>query len=203
MQTYAEVLCLVLSASSDMKIPDSYSSFMFWAHLDYFHISCFVFRKIDPLLLLDRYCDVTGMVYSILKQGKCKSDNKMTFEYCYRDDSISNSSSRCELLINEVMIIQDILNDHSRVFGFRFASKSREFWAVKELYAFRNLLNDERYSHYLLNCSEYKNDLVGRIADYSSLKNRLWFILFYINIIFDHYFISVLWRIIRLFRKNR
>ena len=186
-----------------VNIPDSYSSFMFWAHPDYFHISCFVFRRIDPSLLLERYCDDTGMLYSILKQGKYKSDNKITFEYFHRDDSITNSSSRCELLINEAMIIQDILNDRNLDFGFRFATKSREFWAVKELYACRNLLKDKRFLRYLLNCSQYKNDIVGRLADCSVIRNRLWFILFFSGMAFAHYYIAVIWRLEKLFRKNR
>ena len=186
-----------------VKVPDSYSSFMFWTHLNYFHISCFVFRRIDPSLLLDRYCDDTGMLYSILKQGKCKSDNKITFEYFRRDESISNSSTRCELLINEAMIIQDILNDRNLAFGFRFATKSREFWAIKELYACRNLLKDKLFLRYLLNCSQYKNDIVGRISDCSVIKNRLWFILFYSSMAFAHYYIAVIWGLGKMFRKNR
>lgn len=189
--------------NNKVKIPDFSSAFMFWAHMDYFHVSCFIFRRIEPDLLLDRYCDDTGMVYSILKQGKCKADQKIAFEYYKREESLYNSSTKCELLIIETMIVQDILNDRHPVFKFKFASKSREFGFIKELYACRHLLKDERYSHYLLNCSKYSNDIVGCLADFSGFKNRLWFFVFYSGAAFDHYFISVVWRLVRLFRKSR
>lgn len=185
------------------SIPDFSSSFMFWAHMDFFHISCFIFRMTDPRFLLDRFCDDTGMVYSILKSGKCKADNMISFEYFQRVDSIQNSAAKIELLITEAMIVQDILNDKQPRFGFKFATKSREFAFIKELYSCRNQLKDERYSHLLSNCRKYKNDIVGRIADYKSFSNRLWFCFFYSGVAFDHYYISMLWRLIRLFRKKR
>lgn len=183
-------------------IPDVINPLIFWGHLDYYHISCFVFRKMDPDLLLDRFCDDTGMVYSILKQGKCKADTNVTFEYTQRNESIVHSSSKCELLIIEAMILQDILNDRHPRFGFRFATKSRKFEFIRDLFSCRNLLRDDKHSHYLSDCSKYKNDIVGRLADTSSIKNRLWSLFFYLGVAFDHYAISILWRLVRLFRKR-
>ena len=104
-----------------------YSSWLFWGHLDYFHVSCFVFRMIKPEQLLERFCDDTGMVYSVLKLGKCKSDKGIDFEYVQRDTSIFHSQKKCEFLIIEAMIIQDILNDSHPGKGFVFATYSREF----------------------------------------------------------------------------
>lgn len=188
--------------SPEEHIPEVINTFLFWGHFDYYHISCFVFRKFDPELLLDRFSDDTGLVYTILKQGKCKDDSKVTFEYTQRDESIMHSSTQCELLIIEAMILQDVLNDKSPRFGFRFATKSREFGHIRDLYANRHLIKDGCYSHYLENSGKYSNNIAGRLADTTGINNRLWSWLFYLGMAFDHYVISVLWRIARIFRKS-
>ncbi len=183
-------------------IPDVINSFYFWGHFEYFHISCFVFRKIDTSLLLDRICDDTILVYTVLKQGKCKSDTEVTFEYTQRDGSIVHSMDECVILIIEAMMIQDILNDRNPKCGFRFATKSREFAFLRKLYSQRNLLHDEKYAHYLSICSQYKHNIVGRFADTTGIINSIWSAYFYFGAAFDHYVISILWRIVRIFRKK-
>ncbi|MCR5614547.1 MAG: glycosyltransferase [Saccharofermentans sp.] len=176
-------------------IPMVVSNFLFWAHYDYFHISCFVFRKIQPELLLERFCDDTGLVYSIINQGKCKSENYISFEYIQRDNGIMRSSKQCELIIIEVMIFQDILNDRNKKTRYIFASYSRFFGYIKELYNHREELNDPHYSHYLKSCSEYKNDIVGKMAKKTGCKRFIWFYSLYLRMALIHFPISFIWRI--------
>ena len=49
--------------------PRRSSKVLYWSG-DYLHISCFVFRR--PQRLLDRFCDDTGLMYSLLLNGKWK-----------------------------------------------------------------------------------------------------------------------------------
>lgn len=179
-------------------VPAVYSSWLFWGHLDYFHVSCFVFRTITPEQLLDRFCDDTGLVYTILKLGKCRGDKEITFEYMQRESSIVHSSKECELLIIEAMIFQDILNDRNPRFGYVFATNSRDYRFIKQLKQISKDVNDEKFSHYLEDSSKYSNDLIELLVNSRGLVDKTKCFLFMIKMSFCHYYISVLWRICKL-----
>jgi glycosyltransferase involved in cell wall biosynthesis len=189
-----------IGESDKEYIPYVPSSRLFWAHFDYFHVSCFVFRKMKTEMLLDRFCDDTGLVYSILKCGKCKADSSITFEYEQKRGGITRSSTPCQLLIIEAMIFQDILNDKNPVSGFKSATYSRKYGFMKELHAHRTELNDPRYEYLLNNSRGYDNDIAGKMASCSGAGGNLWYFFFLLRMSFVHFPVSVIWRICKLFR---
>ncbi len=136
---------------------------LYWSGSFYTHISCFVFRKdLAQQHLLSRFCDDTGMQYSLLAGKKWVYLDSCPFCYRQRAKSIMSESDMLELCIMEIMLLQDCLNSNIPIRGgvARFAMPLR--------YVFNNrtkLLNT-KYKKYLDNCRFFNNNILTSIQNY-------------------------------------
>lgn len=136
----------------------SLASKTFWAAC-YVHISCFVFRYVEQAEMLDRFADDTGLIFSIMMKGKSKHLAGVDFGYRQRDASIMREMDMLELCIIELMIYQDVLN-HG---GMEKQSRAKFSSAMRYVYDNRSKLNNPKYEKYLINCKQYKNDIINDI----------------------------------------
>jgi len=132
----------------------------------YVHISCFVWRRKCLYNILDRFCDDTGLLFSILKTGKSKHIKMIGFGYRKRDESIMHKADKLELNIVELAIYQDCYNSG----GLEKSCLSRFMEAFKYVYVHRNELNKMRYKKYKDSCASFENDFLGQIAEYDKLS---------------------------------
>ena len=139
----------------------------FWGR-HYVHISCFLFKKGIEDYLLDRFCDDTGLIFSILKMGKSKHIETLSFGYRQRNNSIMHKVDPLELVMIELLLYQDILNTA----GFEKSSLSRFYLPMKYALLNRNLLNNSKYKKYLISGDKYPNNLLRAFMQYDSLNLR-------------------------------
>lgn len=146
--------------------------YIFWSGV-YIHISCFMFRRevYDKKALLKRFCDDTGLIYSIACMGKFYYIRNVAFAYRQRDKSIVHEADKLELSILELMLMQDIF-----IKG-KFIIPSLSRFALPLWYTYRNRhkLTEPRYEKYVLNSKKYKFDIIGRIisSDSSCLSEKM------------------------------
>ncbi|MCR4717942.1 MAG: glycosyltransferase [Lachnospiraceae bacterium] len=138
---------------------------LFWAS-EYVHISSFLFRKICTKYLLDRFCDDTGMTYSIIYAGRIGYIKQEVFKYRQRDGSIVHNSDKVELNITELMLFQDILNFKK----YYWSSLCRMHHPIAILFKKKDELDKKRYSKYLLNCENYANNILCNFFEYNRLS---------------------------------
>ena len=131
-----------------------------WAN-KYIHISCFMFRKEVENSLLERFCDDTGLIFSIYKTGPTKHLEGIGFRYRQRDNSIMHKADRLELCILEMMIYQDVLN----ATGLQNSSRAHFALPLLYVYLYRRRLNLDKYQKYISNCQKYDNDILGNICE--------------------------------------
>lgn len=143
------------------------SRYSFWSS-QYMHISCFVFRRSALNHLLNRFCDDTGLIFSIFCAGKSKHIPLMGFGYRQRSESIMHETDKIELSILELALFQDILNYN----GYKNSSLSRFCKPLQYLFALRESLSDKKYSKYLSSCSQYKYNLLEKLNCYDSLPEK-------------------------------
>ena len=139
----------------------------FWG-VHYVHLSCFVFRKEVLGCLLDRFCDDTGLLFSILKTGKTRHLSILSFGYRQRDASIMHEADPLELSILELMLYQDVLNAG----GFSAGSLARFSLPLKYAYLHRKDLENEKYQKYRSSCKGRNCDLLSELAQYDSLDKK-------------------------------
>ena len=121
----------------------SRNRFLFWSGI-YVHISCFLFRRSVLDNLLGRFCDDTGLIFSILKTGPTKHIATIGFAYRQRDKSIVHSADRLEKSIMELLLYQDVLDSK----GFRCTSLARFGPHMRACYQRRGQMFDEKYGKY-------------------------------------------------------
>lgn len=133
----------------------------FWSQ-QYVHISCFVFRRKKVVgNLLDRFCDDTGLIFSIFKAGKSRHIKGIDFGYRQRDASIMHESDDLELSILELMLYQDVLNKG----GYEKSSLSRFSRPLEYVNNHKEKLSNSKYQKYLLSCSKCNNNLLNEILN--------------------------------------
>jgi len=138
---------------------------------EYMHISCFVFRKNVMNSLLDRFCDDTGLMYSIIANGTLKYSGKVSMAYRQREKSIMHEADQFELDLIELMLFQDCRN-----YGkLKNSSYSRFFLSFKRIKSNRKRLSDNKYLKYIEDSMNYSNDLIDNIMKYDgySLKEKI------------------------------
>lgn len=128
----------------------------------YIHLSCFVFRKFAPELLLKRFCDDDGMAYSILRRGKVFYDPVVAFAYRQREKSIMHEADTFEFHIMRGLLAQDYLNARE----MRIASLARMAGDMQALFSMRDKLKAEKYTKYLLNAQHYDHNYLRLMRDY-------------------------------------
>lgn len=142
----------------------SLSSSAFWG-VSYVHISCFLFRRkiLDNILV--RFCDDTGLLFSILKTGKSKHISRLSFGYRQRDKSIMREADRMELSMLEILLAQDVMLSG----GFRVGSLSRFSSPYIYIYRNRKRLAEKKYSKYITSGEMYPMDYLTTIKKWDSL----------------------------------
>ena len=145
------------------KIPTKHSRNLFWG-TSYVHISCFVFRRECIKNLLVRFCDDTGLLYSILATGKSFYMKRICFSYRQRDNSIMHSSKQIELALLEMLLFQDCINK-----GYmKIASLARFFAPMYMLIKNRKELTRTNYLKYIKQAKKYNNDIIGIVYEFDS-----------------------------------
>lgn len=140
---------------------------MYWSG-DYVHISAFIFRKelFEKNLLLPRFCDDTGLHYSLAVSGKWHYAKDLVMAYRQRSGSIMHESDRLELCAMELMLLQDTL----QVGKLYYQTLSRFANPLQFVFRNRKRLKEPKYAKYLENCVQYPHDLLGELANYSALS---------------------------------
>lgn len=147
-------------SEENLRLGASLNEVVFWA-VQYVHISCFVFRRDCLNNILDRFCDDTGLIYSILVTGKSKHLSMDGFGYRQRDKSIMHEADRIELSLLEIALFQDCLNHGA----MKRSSFSRFYKPLQYLRANRSSIITGKYDKYINNCSGYPNDILQLIIE--------------------------------------
>ena len=153
-----------------VRMRSSLSRISFWA-TQYVHISCFIFSRSVIANVLDRFCDDTGLIFSIMVTGKCSHLPVVAFGYRQRDKSIMASTDSLGLYVLELLVLQDALNSGH----FCSASWARSAVALKYVFEHRKMLGDEKYERYFYHGGFKDNNYLQKIADYNQLPvlNRI------------------------------
>jgi len=140
---------------------------LYWAR-KYVHLSTFVFRKsvFDGGMFLQRFCDDTGLRYSLAFSGKWKCESQVMFAYRQRGGSIMHTADRLQNYVVELMIFQDVLCK-----GYLLRqSLSKYGRALRYVFAHRQELGNEKYQKFLLNCQKYDFNILQYLCDYDGLS---------------------------------
>ena len=167
-----------------------YPNSLFWSK-EYLHISNYFIRNDRNLKnnLLTYFCDDTGMCYSVLKTSKVKYNNKKIFEYRKNDIGITLSSDANELMLMEVMLYQDIINNHDVFFA---SSLSRFGRVLQNIYKSKNKINDIKYKKYIDHIKNNNNDIYTKYMKSNIVYRLFYLIRSYIVITFFY-----IWRNVR------
>lgn len=140
-----------------------YAATLYWTGA-YNHISCFLFRKAYASAnLLDRFCDDTGLEYSII--GKWEYIDSVAFNYRQIDDSIMHNSDWLELNLLELMLFQDCLNNK---YLAKIFSLSRFYKPLNYVFRHRDEIKQPKYAKYISNSEKYANNVIGKLLDYNN-----------------------------------
>ncbi len=135
---------------------------IYWAGA-YTHISAFLFRaSAVPRYRLDRFCDDTGLSYSLACAGKWKYTQTPVFAYRQRESSITHVSDALQLSIAELMLMQDALNKGNR----KYQTLARFAKPARYVFDHRDMAMLEKYRKYRENCAQYPQDILGDILAY-------------------------------------
>ena len=145
----------------------TYPQRIYWAR-KYVHLSCFVFRKsvYDNGAFLQRFCDDTGLQYSLAFSGKWKYEKTIMFAYRQRSGSIMHTANPLQNYIIELMIFQDILCK-----GFLYRQSLAKYGkSLRYVFNHREELKEEKYQKYLLSCQRYNNNILDKVYKYDILS---------------------------------
>lgn len=166
---------------------------LYWSG-DYIHISCFMFRRevYDQGRLLKRFCDDTGLAYSIAQSGKWVYINDVAFSYRQREKSIMHKSDELELMLCELLLFQDVCMKK----GYSLSSLSRFSRPLNYVFDNKERLGEEQYKKYLQEGKQFKFDHIALILEFSNASCR-WQLLIKVCIRFT----KLLGFLFRIFRK--
>ena len=138
---------------TEERILDSTPFPWFWGGR-YLHVSCYTFRKVVLNNILERFCDDTGLIYSVLCSGNIMYSNEISFAYRQREKSIMHEARTTELYLLETLLFQDCIN-----YGqFKFFSYARIYKPYHYLY--KNSDNLSGYEKYIKASSRCSNDFI-------------------------------------------
>ncbi len=153
----------VWQSRTSVHLHQQYPRALYWAGA-YIHISAFLFRKsaVTDGIFLDRFCDDTGLSYSLAFAGDWKYTDEKVFAYRQRESSITHASDPLQLAIAELMLLQDTLNK-GRLTKQSYARFCQPAWYV---FTHREEAQAEKYKKYRDNCARYPNDILGQLLAY-------------------------------------
>ena len=133
---------------------------LFWSK-GYIHVSCFVFRSDvhKKRLLLSRFCDDIGLIFSIGLLGEFLYIDDVMFAYRQRSGSIMHASDKLELCILEILVLQDIFNTRKEL----STSLSRMRKHLILLYKNRSSLSNDKYLKYRISAQTYDYNILNDI----------------------------------------
>ena len=131
------------------------------------HISVFVFRKsiFDEGKFLNRFCDDTGLYYTLAISGKWKYTQDVVMGYRQRGGSIMHEADKLELHVMELMLMQDVCRDKKMY----LQTLSRFSEPLCYVFKHRKELTKPKYEKYLENCAQYPHDILGEYLNYDQL----------------------------------
>ncbi len=160
---YVGIYDKVWASKPAVCMEQQYPRSLYWAGA-YIHISAFLFRKqaVADGIFLERFCDDTGLSYSLAFAGKWKYTQDKVFAYRQREASITHASDVLQLAIAELMLFQDTWNKG------KLLKQSYARFAAPAHYVFahRDMAMLEKYKKYRDNCAQYPNDLLGDLLAY-------------------------------------
>ncbi len=150
-------------------IPPKNINSLFWSGA-YIHISCFLMRKevFDSKYFLLRFCDDTGLLYSLIASGKCIGRPMIGFVYRQREGSIMHKADKLELALLELLLYQDIL----QVGALKCSSYCRFAKPLNYVLSNRKYLKDKRYDKYLVEASKYEHSYIHAVINYEYMNLR-------------------------------
>lgn len=130
---------------------------LFWSN-EYIHISCFVFRSDvhKKRLLLPRFCDDIGLIFSIGLLGEFLYVDDVMFAYRQRSGSIMHTVDKLELCITHMLMLQDILNVEKEYSSSLARMKDKVLFVLEN----KQHLTDEKYKKYMYNACLYNNNIL-------------------------------------------
>lgn len=131
---------------------------LYWSG-NYLHLSCFMFRKemYEQGMLLERFCDDTGLEFSLACMGKWKYVDIIAFAYRQREKSIMHDADIMELNILELLLLQDVLKKQK----LRLSTLSRFAHPLKYVYDHNDKLKEDKYNKYLKDAEKYEYNILG------------------------------------------
>lgn len=144
-------------------------AWLYWSG-DYLHVSAFVFRRsmYEKGGFLLRFCDDTGLHYSLAVDGKWHYTADVTMAYRQRSGSIMHESDAMELDLMELMLMQDTLQV-GKLYWQSLARFCKPLWRV---FQNRSRLSDPKYSKYVENCAQYPHDILAEYAGYDQMPRQ-------------------------------
>ncbi len=160
---YVGVYDKVWKSKPEVPMVQQYPRQLYWAGA-YIHISAFLFRKkaVADGIFLERFCDDTGLSYSLAFAGKWKYTEQKVFAYRQREDSITHASDTLQLAIAELMLFQDTRNKGQLV----RQSYARFYAPARYVFDHRDQAMLEKYKKYRDNCARYPKDILGQLLAY-------------------------------------
>lgn len=156
--------------------PYNVSAKLLWS-ASYVHISSLMFnRKLaDEDKLVHYFSDDTGLVYVLTAFGKWHYDNIVSFSYRQRKHSIMHKTSRVELDLIELILLQDCLNNQK----LKYASYSKFWFSLFRLLVNNQYIDDEKFKKYKGFFPETSKGIYHEMMNWrtSSLLTRLFLVL--------------------------
>lgn len=134
----------------------------------YFHISCFVFRRLVFDQLLDSFCDDDGALFSIIKAGRIAYIDVLGFSYRQRAKSIMHESDAFELSVLALLLYQDIRNAG----GYSISSLARFSQPLNYVYKNRSKLLETKYLKYRRLSGSKDRDILTEMLD--NRLHKMW-----------------------------
>lgn len=134
---------------------------LFWQG-NYLHISSYTFKAKVKNNLLERFCDDTGLLYSIICSGNVAYLDKYSFVYRQREKSIMHEADIIELYLLEMLLFQDCVN-HGKYNSYSYARFYKPF---KYLYCNRDKIY--KYEKYISASKMKANDFIGELLTCTS-----------------------------------
>lgn len=161
--TYVGIYDRVWEDQPKVTCSTYYPHCLYWA-ADYLHLSCFVFRKslFDNGGFLPRFCDDTGLHYSMAVAGKWHFSKEVVMAYRQRSGSIMHQADILELYIMELMQLQDVLS----VGKLYNQSLTRFAPPLRYVFKHRTRLSEPKYQKYVESCASYPNDILAEYAGF-------------------------------------
>lgn len=112
--------------------------------------------------VLERLCDDTGLIYSIICSGRVIYSDDVSFVYRQREKSIMHEAKIVESYLLELLLFQDCIN-HGKLKFFCFARFFKPY-----IYLYKHRIDFMQYKKYISTSRKAPNDFIGEQIDSSN-----------------------------------